>query len=422
MDDSRSSLSFRGSNLITINNLLTLFIGLYFMFSSLDYVAKISTSSSSAPSFLRIFGIGIYLFGAINIFTFKFRYNKMQIVLLYLMVLSYVSILWSIAPNSGSGAFSVTTTILVVFLSLDANFSKNNLRFLEFMIVLGAIVAFFYQIIVNGTDFNDYGNRLYFGSSKGTHSDPNGMAARLVMPIVVAVKNFFERKKILYKVFYGVSVFPIIYLLLLCGSRGAIIGVLAALFIFVLKLPTGKKIRYIIIGALLLFVLLYYAKDLLPSDIYNRIFSVDSYSSNGEIDSNGRLEIWKIFFEKCYFDSPFIGFGVEGLSYKIGPYFGHEYSGVHNTYFQVLGDYGILGIFAFLYFIILVRKKIKNNGNAFMFWLFYAIIFVACFLGAYNSKFLWNMFLYVIIYCNVRKKINLKYNVKVQWDNLNERY
>ena len=59
----------------TYNTFIAFLIGLYFMFTSLDYLLKIS----SGASYLRVAGISIYVFALLGIVIFGgFKANKYQ--------------------------------------------------------------------------------------------------------------------------------------------------------------------------------------------------------------------------------------------------------------------------------------------------------------------------------------------------------
>lgn len=139
--------------------------------------------------------------------------------------------------------------------------------------------------------------------------------------------------------------------------------------------------------------MLYILKSFLPSDLYNRLFTIENYTSHGA----GRTDIWDILFKDIIPDMGVFGLGAGCVSVKLTSYYGFA-KGVHNTYINMLCEFGILGLPAFITMIFSVL--IRNYKNKFFIGM--AMLLGICttifFLDAYAKKFFWNIIMLIFIY------------------------
>lgn len=373
--------------------LMTILVGLYFTFSSLDYVAKIGGGNAS---YLRVFGIAIYAIGFLEmVFSRRVIISKFELLLFYLIALPFVACVWAVNPSSGfNRALNILTTVLVVFFVMQFDFNEKQIHAIELFSVLGAMIVGYILIEDQGLNMFLSGGRIYLSGDKNT-SDPNGMAARLVLPLFISIKLIVSSKKRYMKIVYAATFSVIVLLFLMCGSRGGTISVLFGIVIYLLKstkMNSRRRELSFIIPIFIIIVFLIFAKDILPSYIYSRLFESGNYTSGA-----GRTFIWETFLQKIYWSSPIIGFGTNGVQYKIGEQLGYGFYAMHNSYLCMIGEYGILYIPVFMYFLYFIRNKIANLGNSLYFSIFYSICGVIFFLDGYETKYFWNMITYIII-------------------------
>lgn len=385
--------------------MMTILVGLYFAFTPLDYIAKLGGGNASL---LRIFGIGIYFLGIVRLFlTRRVMINSFHIELLFLMAFPFLACLWAINQSTGfDRAFTIFTTILVVLFATITPFDERQVRLLELFSVVGAVTVGVILISNQGLVKFLSGGRIYLSGSMDT-SDPNGMAGRLVLPLFISIKLFLEEEKWYRKIVVGIAVGLIILLFFMCGSRGGLLSVFVALVIVVLFCSRNSKYR-IRNGttkgrtALILFlvstivIFLIFAEDILPEYIYGRLFSINGYSSK-----SSRVYIWETFFNNIFWSSPIIGFGPFGVYYLLGRELGFPYYAMHNSYLCMIGEYGLLYLPIFITMLISVHKRIRLNGTAIHFLIFYSTCGVIFFLDGYETKFFWNMIIYCLICCNM---------------------
>ena len=137
---------------------------------------------------------------------------------------------------------------------------------------------------------------------------------------------------------------------------------------------------------------------MLPEDIFNRLFDRENFSGTG----SGRTVIWKAFFTKVLPDNLLIGVGAGCVPEALKAYLGNV-TAVHNAYFNMLGEYGILGLPVFLIMLYdrwhtqYVKKQYIEAA------LLVGICAIIFFLDSYAKKFFWNIIMLIIINEKVRE-------------------
>ena len=387
-----------------LNNLLGILIGLYFLFSSLDYLLKLS----SGASYLRIVGIAIYFFAAVRVMLFfnVSRLRMAHVYMFFLMAYPFLASLWAVDFGSAiNRSFTIATTILIVFLSAEIDFSAKQIKIIEFLAVLGAVIAGIKFVQSQGLQQFLAGRRLYLSGDMDT-SDPNGMAARLFLPLVLSCKRINDSNTFVQKAFAACVFLFLLALYLMCGSRGAMVGLILAVIVFLLvraKNNISKSIKLMVLFLLVCLVFVAFADKVFPSYIYERLFQAKSYT-----DPTSRFFLWKYFLQDIYLQAPFFGFGPFGVYYKLGVLVARDYYAMHNAYLCMLGEYGIVYLPVFLLFLSTVWKRIVSNQNNSAIVAFVGICVIIFFLDGYETKYFWNMILYCMLTSNTleaQKKI-----------------
>lgn len=183
----------------------------------------------------------------------------------------------------------------------------------------------------------------------GTVANSNDLAGHLllVLPflmwIVLGTKSFFLRLVVFLLLGYG------LYQVLATGSRGALLGVIAALLVFVFS--ATPKVRLITI--LVVPVLLILVASILPKADLNRILSFshdDSSASKEALASSAQRE--QLLEDSITFtlQHPLLGIGPgqfpvnEGKFRKLPGEGPGLYYGTHNTYTEASSEMGILAL------------------------------------------------------------------------------
>ena len=152
-----------------------------------------------------------------------------------------------------------------------------------------------------------------------------------------------KRRKYLW-IFLGASVFGLI----LAFSRGAVVGLFTSGFLILLLLKKKKLFAFYLVAALII-ALSYSSLVLFLPKSYATFFH------GKDLSAQGRTVLIGIGF-KMFLSHPILGFGAGGFSENITK-FGYRYHiEAHNTYVQVLVEYGVLGLFFFLFTVIRSMK------------------------------------------------------------------
>ncbi len=159
--------------------------------------------------------------------------------------------------------------------------------------------------------------------------------------------------------------------IIMTKSRGPYLFLLIGAFSFI-SLKSGKFYRYAFIMLLALVVLLPYFSDQL--DIFKSLFSADAQEKVGGSDANMRFEQLTVAIGIMSM-SPLYGLGFKFLS-EMSTVVTVGLLGGESVWFQVLPQFGILGILAYLFMIywtvVKLPKKYKSASIFFIgmaYWL-----------------------------------------------------
>lgn len=257
-----------------------------------------------------------------------------------------------------------------------------------FSIVLISVL-FFFGIGVD-LEFLDGESRLIlFGEN------PNGVGIKAVIGIMIIFSFILEKKNLTKtkKIFFFLSLVPILALISATASRGAILSLFIGTIIMVLLLRKSLNVKVPIIitaGILGIFVTNYFLTN---EVFYERIMlTVDE----GE---TGRNDLWVSSFN-IFLDSPYFGVGRSGFKPLMKVYYGYA-MGAHNAFLEILATTGIFGFTAFMVFYLRMLKfSYKNylNTKSILFLLLFSIITLHIFKagGAMSSTFVWFIFALII--------------------------
>jgi len=161
---------------------------------------------------------------------------------------------------------------------------------------------------------------------------------------------------------YVALLLPIWLALVLSNSRGGILAMLTQVVLCALLIL--KRRRTILIGVLVAGVLIgavWVGGDRLASNIESA--SAD-FAGDTTRDNASRIEIWRATL-KMFAAHPIAGVGFGGYWIAITAY--HDASGsltpqeAHNEYFEVLSSGGLIGFAIFVWFAVMVTRRIQTN-------------------------------------------------------------
>lgn len=375
-------------------------IGIYFLIAPLEDIFRfdIGTLSKYVAALIIIFWL-VQSSGRIFI-----RPGSKDLVLctLALIGLAWISCFWSVSISTTISRNSAYTTLPFLFIIFGTmKYTEKEYYFIH-LCISGSVLVVIAVIIINGGLTDLLGARLRLNA----RNDPNNLAALLLFPFGISMDLYLKKKKVIFLVATVVSG----YFLLLTGSRGGLLACFVFCFIYMLKSGILKKPSRSFI-ALLIFSLLYIMiVKYLPNDIISRLFSREGYLYQLAYQNQTqtqRLSIWHITINKVIVKRPIFGSGSGTASLLLTPYYGFD-EGVHNTYLNMVVEYGVLGILIFVPLLIKLVKRLSTNKRIVELALLIAIMIIIVFLDSYPKKFFWNvMYLGMISLHSGKRKFRL---------------
>ena len=308
-------------------------IGLYFLVAGTD-----SFQIGTIGSLLKIVVLIPLALALLDLKRFRIRISATLVVQLLFWLLATVSLFYSVnADKTFSSVKALTLNLALVFcLGTMEEYNQRELRFMQKAMVAGgwltiALVFLFSDISAGGR------LTLILG---GEEQDQNYINGYFIYAFSWHCSQLLKEKKKLH-VIPTVSIFSMV---LLTGSRGALLAFLLVIFVHICILFTcaEHKLRNIALVAALMALLLV-AFDIvlaqLPESVAER-FSWDYISEKG---STGRTRIWKHLLTHYAQDGiPRMLFGhgygttslVNTLSGKVA----------HNLYIDNLITVGLVGV------------------------------------------------------------------------------
>lgn len=180
--------------------------------------------------------------------------------------------------------------------------------------------------------------------------DPNWCALFFVIPFNYSLHSIRENS-IIKKILSIVVLLLCVYITFLTGSRGAMLGLIVSLLIWVISWKKGiiQRIGIILIAGLF-FLLLFW--EFIPTDMIDRIFANE--------ENNSRLTIWSNLIRE-YGNGNIIqmlfGRGDNSCHRILG-------MGAHNDLLEALFEFGMLGfVIRIVFWVYIIHDAIKTNNK-----------------------------------------------------------
>lgn len=322
------------------------------------------------------------------------RVPSTAVVWLFFTAAAGVTINWTVAAaDTASGLinlFAVVALFVAVRLCrIDAGVVART----EWGIVTGgAFVAAYglYQVAVDGLVAGDVGDPR-FGRDL---TDPNHIAAALLLPFAIALHRTLGRSSALERVFMSFVAVAIVLAVLLTGSRGGVLGLL--LVYAVLGATSVSRIKSVAIGVL--------AAAVVGGFLFAFPGTVNDRLTSG--DSSGRADIWKVGLNSCpQYCLVGSGFGTFGEVYAQTlprtPEAGAQRKlnmNPHNILVGVVVEVGVIGLALMLIGLLLTLREslsIAKGARAPAVAALSGVYLSGMFLGNFTFKYFWLALLYV---------------------------
>lgn len=339
------------------------------------------------------------------IFLSQVRKFKLEIedkLLILFVALSYLSVFWSYDQLRTLIISTIFLLLFSLFIALKKIISPENLEFIEKIIIwsgiwLSLFALWQYFADISGISEWSFLRETYkkavfgFPRPQATFLEPLYLANYLFMPFYLSIIRIIRLGKT--ETLSVISLFLVSLVLALSLSRGAYIGLLVSTLFFAVLVI--KKFRFdlkkflfslavVFAGICLAISIIYFTA---PKESF-RLFI--SHAGVGDI-STGESSLDRIFLSKVaiqkFVEQPWgVGAGAFGaLPEFTKKYISGEYQTVNNLYLEILVEEGVLGLIIFLFFLVILAKKLYKNilagdKNSLAYLLIGIAIFVqACF-------------------------------------------
>jgi O-antigen ligase len=266
------------------------------------------------------------------------------------------------------GALAQTIVLMkhVVILVLVAGLVDTNGRLRKLLWIVAGLFIWFAASGMISFLHGEFSMQEGIQRAEGINSiagSPNALAGLLLalMPFLAALfttsKNFLIRCLLLVCVGLGVST------MVITGSRSCLLALIFVASYYFLK--SKHRIPLMVLGACLFITL--WVK--MPDQYKERYLTVADYASGGQLDASNilRLRIWTAGL-RMFLDHPILGVGAGQFPTAYGTtYAGRAHTAwmnPHDLFLQVACELGVVGLFAFGYFLTQLIRQIKSIPRA----------------------------------------------------------
>lgn len=368
-------------------------VALYFLLAPFEDMLNLGFGT--ILKYLALF-LGILIIFPLITGEIKINLNDPLIVLPFLLItISWCSMLWS-ANLDATIARNVAYTLLpMLFIIIKIyNFRNKEIELIKIAIALSMLFLICYVLL----NYREFMWSSYGRFTLNEENDPNNLAAHIIMPLFLIVIFLINNNNIIIKIISTIFIIFGIFVLLLTGSRGGMFSVIIGLSYLTLININRNNTKFFIILFLGGIIAFYFINKYLPQDLIQRLFTIESYQSDTERYTT-RSGVWKSIYTLVFPIMPFLGYGSGVAQYVLADIYGYL-KGVHNTYLNMVLEYGFLALPIFLFFIYRVYKYLAFNKKINYISLLIAMLVIIFFLDSYAKKFLWNILMFLIIITN----------------------
>lgn len=249
---------------------------------------------------------------------------------------SVLTLAWALEPQYAYRQLATSIALVSLYvLGVSWRVTQKQMDVLMWLTIAGGCVAAFVVIYLylNGVTYRS--NHRASLLLAGQEANPDSLAAVLLLPLSLTIAGFISASGRLRKLaLIGIAA-VIGGAILLTMSRTALVAVTVMLVLFLIRLGLNRRI--VAIAAALLLLL-----TAMPANFFSRI---QGAASTG---GDGRLDIWRagLFAVKHYWVTG-AGLGNFWVAYKDYAGYARVFQGYmrgsHNTYLNVLVEFGIVG-------------------------------------------------------------------------------
>ena len=382
-----------------------LFVGLALLFFKPVYMLPVYIISSLGNSFLAYDGISISRYIGFLLIAACITYqiqnqNSVNKSGLYFIIAfaiyTYFSSLFSITGSFLSFMIFIQSLLILFLLS---QLRKVNLYNLSWILVASSaasiiLFSFWFRDLINDLDTQ----RL----SAGQDSSINRFATMISQLLAMMFISFFIGGKNKSTKIFLISIMCMgIFLIILTGTRTALISVILSSLIFlcVFKDYTKKIVIYLPLILFAIYLLVDQVQDL-DFKVIDR-FSAEVVENDG---GSGRIAVWKALVPETLENGLFFGFGFGAENvYFVAKQHGFGYS-AHNFLIDMFTQMGLSGVILFCTYFLFLAKKLFKYAKHPLIILPIMILLTGLMNGIgetiFTEKFFWNGIALSWIYLN----------------------
>ncbi|MEM4409339.1 MAG: O-antigen ligase family protein [Candidatus Caldarchaeum sp.] len=312
--------------------------------------------------------------------------------LLFFLVAMFASVPFSVWQGGAfSTAMGFARIVIAFFLFVNVVQTETQLKRFVWGFLLVHLIPIGFQISGHHSSESAEGLERFGTAASSFVGDSNELALTISVPLAIALTWFLAEKRWLPRVVLGGLCVAYLVSIMLSGSRGGFLSLLALLVAIWLRSP--RKLLALAWLALVFIGFWYYA----PSAYRERILSITSYQQDES--AMGRKYAWA-FARKTFVDHPVFGIGAGAfpMAYWRGE---GVWKAVHSMYYQLLAELGVVGVTAFILFLVSLFQRIRalssliKENHEHLRW--YGALGTGCFNGL-ASFFVGSIFLSTLYY------------------------
>lgn len=315
----------------------------------------------------------------------KLRFTKLQIVYVVWLLFKIFSLLWSKDYSTFHvHIVSQVGNVVFLFILLGVDIDEKTIIGVKWTYWIASAIMGFLSLFFT-TAFKMYEANRQTLTILGVTTDPNDLAAFIIVGICISLDNLFFKKE-LRLLSFGIFLVNI-FACFKTGSRAGLVTIIAlALFCIVYAQKEAKpitKLRNIAVFIVGIYAVYFIVVNYLPISITQRLFDFQTYAGGSRRDIIW-TNAWNLYTEDLL--SVFFGIGWGTVS------------GVHNTFLAMLCNVGLCITFLFLLpifkrFILTIKRH-----EFFPALLLIGEFIPSFFIEAINKRFFWNAIIILFLY------------------------
>ena len=310
--------------------------------------------------------------------TFSKLFNIYFLYVLIYLSTGLISLIISlqVGDNTLSTIADVIKTLILlsaIYLGYKQELQNSNaiLRFTCWLIITSVVLSFGLDYINIAAIQDNYRTEMRMS---GFFANPNELAAQALFAILSIQFLYKQYKSKQYKLILLIAFLICTYSMFMAFSRSIFLAFFVLLFLqlFVYKGISLKSTFFVIFSIILLSISLPILYENVNTSLQKRIDTSLQIFDVGLSDrtTGGRLNLINEAFVYIN-ENPFLGIGIGNMQRIEGV------GGVHNAYLAVWGNAGFFVLLYFLFFLVILLKKLHkysiDNRNTFILFLILTI-------------------------------------------------